>query len=460
MNKIVTDCNSNKATKFLYQILAACLLLGGIGSVALASQPRGSAEYWQMRLQRAENFFEDGDYRKALELYKEVAESTASAHAQFQVGWIHHNGLGVAESCMEAARWYTFSASNGLAVAANNLFGIYLEGCDGINPNEAQAIRYLKQAADLGSARAQANLAELYRVGHIVEKNPFAAYELARKSVEQADIKGMVTLAEFYRKGVGVPPDPDRAFNLLQRAASMEVKQWDRSNRQVAQYDLAMMFDLGDEIPQNPQQAFLWYSMAVSGPLELYAEEARKRMQELEGELTQAEIAQARDQIRLGQRATLIATDEQLYEVLDSHIDDGREKAAVSLARDLAQKADAYGEYRLGRMYLDSYGELDRNLDEAYILFLRSCKQGYWASCSFQVETLIQQGRREEAVDLLGRVYEKMPDSDNARLTIANPFYLLGDVDTAERLVREVLVSDPINETAKLYLQQIKSETR
>lgn len=408
-----------------------------------------------MSLDRAERAFERGAYRDALELYKEVAGQTGSAFAQFQIGWIYQNGLGVEQSCAQAARWWTFSAGGGNITAANNLYSIYITGCEGVDANPSQALRFLRQAAQGGSARAQANLAGEYASGNNIDKDPFSAYDFARRSAEQDDVLGMLRLAEFHREGVGVPVDPERAIALLERAASMDVGHWDRVNKQSAQYNLGQMFDAGEGVPRDIHQAIAWFSLAASGPNDWFANEARARLEVLRSQLSPTELAQIASEIRRGQSATQIATTEDLHEALNAHVDAGREDAAISLAIDLGQRGDSYGQSMLGLFYMAGYGSIEKDLDEAYILFLRACRQGFWEACVFQAMTLAEQGRSKEALSIVDRMYLEMPQRDDARLLMVDALIILDDYVRAEELVREVLIADPINQEAKEKLQEI-----
>jgi len=63
---------------------------------------------------------ERGDYAAALRLWRPLAEE-GDAQAQFNLGKMCHDGLGVAQDYKEAVKWYRLSAEQGLAPAQNSI---------------------------------------------------------------------------------------------------------------------------------------------------------------------------------------------------------------------------------------------------------------------------------------------------------------------------------------------------
>jgi len=71
--------------------------------------------------------FNEGDYTTALNTFRPLAEQ-GEAQAQFKLGVMYYQGLGVTQDNEEAVRWYRQAADQGLASAQSNLGGMYRDG--------------------------------------------------------------------------------------------------------------------------------------------------------------------------------------------------------------------------------------------------------------------------------------------------------------------------------------------
>jgi hypothetical protein len=72
-------------------------------------------------------------------------------------------GRGVAQSDVEAARWYRKAADQGLALAQYNL-GLMFEQGRGVAQSDVQAARWYRKAADQGHVQALHELGNLLSV--------------------------------------------------------------------------------------------------------------------------------------------------------------------------------------------------------------------------------------------------------------------------------------------------------
>ena len=59
--------------------------------------------------------YNSGDFKGALNEWTQVAEE-GDARAQYNVGWMHANGIGTAQDFKEGSDWYIKSASQGLSL--------------------------------------------------------------------------------------------------------------------------------------------------------------------------------------------------------------------------------------------------------------------------------------------------------------------------------------------------------
>lgn len=173
------------------RFLANCLMVSAAAASLFADQADPVAE----RLFQEGQDFAMGrsvsrDYSAAARLYQRAAER-GFAPAQHNLGYLYENGLGVQQDFAqsqinlgvlyaagnglprddrEAARWYQKTADQ-----AEPRGAMYLRGL-GVSKNCAQAFAYFQQAARLGHAVAQNNLALLYANGEGVQQSFVEAF--------------------------------------------------------------------------------------------------------------------------------------------------------------------------------------------------------------------------------------------------------------------------------------------
>ena len=102
-----------------------------------------------------ERFFDLGQYENALQPCTAAAEQ-GLASAQNNLGFIYHNGFGVAQNYTEAVRWFRAAAEQGLAIAQHNLGLMYNDGL-GVPQNFKKAHVWCNIAAANGAEGAAEN---------------------------------------------------------------------------------------------------------------------------------------------------------------------------------------------------------------------------------------------------------------------------------------------------------------
>ncbi|MBN1664964.1 MAG: sel1 repeat family protein [Deltaproteobacteria bacterium] len=100
--------------------------------------------------------------------YRQEAEK-GSAEAQYTLGWIYREGVGLPGNPQEALTWYRKSAGQNNAKAQFALGNMYLEGI-GVPANPAEALVWHQKSAET-EIKARAKLRELYEGGAGVQKN-------------------------------------------------------------------------------------------------------------------------------------------------------------------------------------------------------------------------------------------------------------------------------------------------
>ncbi len=122
--------------------------------------------------------------------------------------------------------------------------------------NPAEALSWLRKAADKGYPPAQVAVGEMYEAGDGVKRDYHRAaewYGLATRLSK--DATAHFRLAELYFRGQGVPQDFSRALSHCGVAAAQ--------GNPVAQYLLGTMTESGWGIERDPIAAYVYYSLAA-----------------------------------------------------------------------------------------------------------------------------------------------------------------------------------------------------
>ncbi|MGD9953405.1 MAG: tetratricopeptide repeat protein [Burkholderiales bacterium] len=104
-----------------------------------------------------------GDYGAALREWRPLAEA-GNPHAQFNLGLLYENGLGVPADGAEAARWYRRAAEQNDRQAQAYLAEMYAQGL-GVARDDVQALHWYRLAAQRGDAASQYNVGLFYAAG-------------------------------------------------------------------------------------------------------------------------------------------------------------------------------------------------------------------------------------------------------------------------------------------------------
>ena len=129
--------------------------------------------------------YQKGDYAKAMSLLKPLA-AAGDAKAEYSLGAMYENALGVPANAAEAARWLGRSAAQGNVLAEVDLASLYQRGL-GVTKDYAQAMRLYRQAADKGEAVGDLGVGVLYDQGLGVPADAKQAADWYRKAAEGKD---------------------------------------------------------------------------------------------------------------------------------------------------------------------------------------------------------------------------------------------------------------------------------
>lgn len=157
------------------------------------------------------------DYKKAHSLLLPLAEQ-GNAFAQFNIGVMYAQGLGLERNDQKAVNWYQRAAEQGEADAQTNLAHM-LETGRGIEKDYKKAMQWYLKAAAKRNAMAQHNIGSLYFNGYGVSKDDKKAVEWYSKAAEQGLPLAQNALGAMYVKGWGAEKDPNKGLEWILKAA-------------------------------------------------------------------------------------------------------------------------------------------------------------------------------------------------------------------------------------------------
>ncbi len=126
-----------------------------------------------------------GDYQTALSEWIILADG-GNADAQYNIGQMYRNGLGVIQGYTEAAIWYRLAANQGLVLAQHNLGMMYVNG-EGVIQNVVIAHMWFNIASANG-----------YDVAAYM-RDFIAAETMTREEIEKAQAMAQECISSGYK---------------------------------------------------------------------------------------------------------------------------------------------------------------------------------------------------------------------------------------------------------------------
>lgn len=158
------------------------------------------------------------DYKKAyaylLKGAKIEREKKDSAYCLGNLGYINHEGIGKAKNEKLAIKYYKEAAELGNEIAQYNLGQCYLYG-QGCKEDIAKAIYWFTQSAQQYYDNAMIKLSELYAWGTVVKKNKDIAMYWINKAIDNNAPVAFIKCAEYYLDGDLIEKDYYEAYKLL-----------------------------------------------------------------------------------------------------------------------------------------------------------------------------------------------------------------------------------------------------
>ncbi len=161
--------------------------------------------------------------RKLLADIQSKAEK-GDAWSQCELGCrLFLGGLGAEKSPAEAVKWLRKAAEQDFAAAQYSLGLLYADG-EGVAKDEAEAVKWYRKAAEQNFAEAQFNLGFRYYTGQGVAMDKTEAVKWVRKAAEQNDANAQYFLGLCYANGQGVAKVYVEAYKWILLAAGQSNK--------------------------------------------------------------------------------------------------------------------------------------------------------------------------------------------------------------------------------------------
>jgi len=185
-------------------------------------------------------------------LFQETIKSArlGIAEAQYEVGLMYANGVGVTQSIGQAIHWVQLSAQRGFA-NAQYLLGTRYETGTGVAQSIQLAMLWFGRAAEQSHTKAMFRLGKLHARGHAGQ-----AVELYRQAAEAGLAEAQHALALGYANGTGVAKDAGWALHWHRAAAEQGFAS--------SQFALGELFSQGVAVALDMEVALRWYRQAAA----------------------------------------------------------------------------------------------------------------------------------------------------------------------------------------------------
>jgi len=222
--------------------------------------------------------FRNKDYARAFREWKAAAEA-GQVNAQFDLGLLYAQGLGVRRDLTEAERWYRRAAEQGNAEAEFALGQMYSRGW-GVPRDEADALRWIQMANGPDTDGPPTDWAVLDGYGVPQDQQQAAYwYELAAK---KGHAEAQYNLARLYATGQGVPKDEEKAARWVRAAASQGYAP--------AQARLGRRYANGSGMDKDDRRAYFWLTLAY-----LHGEKSNEKLRQAEAAKLAPDVVAATD---------------------------------------------------------------------------------------------------------------------------------------------------------------------
>ncbi|MFY4763333.1 tetratricopeptide repeat protein [Aliarcobacter butzleri] len=169
------------------------------------------------------NALNKSDFQIAFTIFEDLALK-GDAKAQYYLGAMYMQRLGVKWNPKKAVEWWEKSANQGFAAAQTNLGYMYEKGSGGLKQDSKKAFEWYQKSALQGDVEAQYNFGVSYEKGIGATQDYAKAVEWYEKSANQGYANAQFNLGNMYGKGQGVKQDYAKAFELYEKQQLKEIQ--------------------------------------------------------------------------------------------------------------------------------------------------------------------------------------------------------------------------------------------
>jgi TPR repeat protein len=297
------------------------------------SQKEGSVDIKSPQ-ELAPKAYNEGDYKKAYELYKVMAEK-GSAESQFMMGLLCGGGKkSFCDDKAQAKVWFEKAASQGHQKAVAELKVI------------ERVAAFMPMVENYAKEKAAKEAQELAN-GYYKQKNYKDAARFYKAAAEAGDVYSQYSLGFMYRHGQGVELNLDKAIEWLVKAA-------DKGNESARKE----LVSIEQEIKEK--EAKLEALRLAHAHFE--AEDYMRAFPYLEKAAQDGEVwAQ-------GNLGWMYGTGNGVPE---------DQKAALHWIEKAAQQGDMFAQFNLGMFYYNGHGGLSIDFEKAFYWYEKAAKQGH-----------------------------------------------------------------------------------
>jgi TPR repeat protein len=167
---------------------------------------------------------------------------------------MYANGEGVPRDFAEAMKWLRKAADQGDVSAQFGVGLMWYQG-RGVPQNYVEAAKWFRKAAEQGDALTQTSLGAMYRDGQGVVQNYAKAAKWYREAAQQGEATAQYELGVMYFQGRGMAQNYAEAVKWYRKAAEQGYTD--------AQSNLGAMYANGLGVPQDYNEAAKWYRLAA-----------------------------------------------------------------------------------------------------------------------------------------------------------------------------------------------------
>lgn len=202
---------------------------------------------------------------------------------QFKLACKISNGDGFPPDQAEAMKWCRKAAEQGHAIAQAELGRVSFIG-QGVRQDYHEAVKWYGRAANQGITEAQFGLVRCYLRGAGVDQDFTEAAKWCRVAACQGHVGAQSQLGAFYHEGIGVPQDWCEAVWWYRKAADQR--------EPTAQYNLGLCVANGTGTPKDLIIAYMWLSIASKS--DLVKVKAQESIEDLTQWMTREQVAEAK----------------------------------------------------------------------------------------------------------------------------------------------------------------------